>query len=145
MTDFSAGPLTRALWQEAAATLRQIEALPFLRELLAGTLDAKVFTHYIVQDDFYLAGYARALALLSAKATAPGETRFWAQSVTGAIAAEEEVHRGMLADARLVAARQALAPEIVAAPTTLGYVSALESAAALRSYAVGVAAISSRV
>lgn len=141
MTDFSAGPLTHALWRDAAATIGQIEALPFLRELVAGTLDPKAFTYYIVQDDFYLAGYARALALLAARAVVPQETRFWAQSVAGAIAAEEEVHRAMLADARLVAARQVLPAELVASPTTLGYVSCLEASAALRSYAVGVAAI----
>lgn len=141
MTDFTAGPQTRALWQDAAATVERITALPFLRQLVAGTLAPRVFTYYLLQDDLYLAGYARALALLAAKAPRPEEARFWAQSVAGAIAVEEEVHQALLADPRLVTARAQLGGAPQPSPTTLGYVSCLEANAALRPYAVGVAAI----
>lgn len=141
MNEFAAGPLTRDLWLQAQPTIREIEALPFLRELVSGVLKPLEFTFYILQDDLYLAGYARAMALLAAKAGTPEQTRFWAESVTGAIAAEEDMHRTLLADARLAQARSELGGSVPASPTTLGYVSYLEASAALKSYAVGVAAV----
>lgn len=141
MNEFTAGPHTRDLWQQAQPTVSQIDALPFLRELLTGDLDPLKFAFYILQDDLYLAGYARAMALLAAKAPDAGQVRFWAQSVTGAIAAEEEMHQALLADPRLVQAHAALRDGMRASPTTLGYVSSLEASAALRSYRIGVAAI----
>lgn len=144
MTDFAAGPFTRQLWQDASATIDTIEQLPFLQELLNGQLDPAVFTFYILQDDLYLAGYAQSMALLSAKAPLQDERRFWAHAVIDAIQAEEEMHRSMLQDPHLAAARQTLAAHIAQnqpSPTTLGYVSFLRASTALQSYAVGVAAI----
>lgn len=144
MTDFSAGPLTRDLWQQAHPTIAKIEALPFLRELVDGSLDPLVFTFYIMQDDQYLIGFARTMALLSAKAHDVGQSRFWAESVTTAIAAEEQMHRALLEDDYLAASRRALidpARHFRPSPTTLGYVSYLEAGAALKSYEVGVAGV----
>lgn len=141
MSEFAAGPLTNEFWQAGQPIIDQIENLPFLRELLAGDLDAQPFVFYILQDDFYLVGYARAMAVLAAKAQTTEQRRFWAESVVGAIAAEEDMHQSLLADARLADTHRKLASDLRASPTTLAYVSWLEANAALRSYALGVAAV----
>ncbi|HEX7338757.1 MAG TPA: TenA family protein [Rhodanobacteraceae bacterium] len=144
MTELAAGPLTRALWREVAPIITQIEALPFLRELASGTLDAHAFVTYITQDSLYLERYGRVMALLAAKATQREQTRFWAASALRAIAAEEQVHAALLADARLAPVRDVLAQDAAwrsPSPTTLGYVSYLQARVALDAYAVGVAAV----
>ena len=56
------------IWAETAALRAAIHALPFNRELAAGTLDPDRFRFYVVQDALYLGDYARALALAAARA-----------------------------------------------------------------------------
>lgn len=142
MHDFTAGALSAQLWLRAQPIIDRIESLPFLGELIRGTLDPVRFVGYLRQDDLYLRGYARAMALLAAKAEAAGQARFWAESVCGAIAAEEDMHRALLADPRLSNAHaRSGAPAPQASPTTLGYLSYLNASAALRPYPVGVAVV----
>ncbi|CAM5188033.1 Aminopyrimidine aminohydrolase OS=Castellaniella defragrans OX=75697 GN=HNR28_001719 PE=3 SV=1 [Castellaniella defragrans] len=142
--DFSAGPHTRALWQQVHPTLARIERLPFLNELAGGTLNPVAFVNYLQQDSLYLIGYARAMSLLAAKAPQRDQARFWSQSSATAIAVEEGMHTDLLADPRLSQARALLAERHAhprASPTTLGYVSYLTATAATESYAVGVAGV----
>lgn len=142
--DFSAGPQTRALWQRVGPIMQRTESLPFLNQLADGSLDPSAFVNYIRQDGLYLLGYARAMALLSAKAGSRPESRFWAQSSASAITVEEGMHADLLADARLAQAcrRQGVFDvSAQASPTTLGYVSFLVAAAATESYEVGVAGV----
>ncbi|MFA7438845.1 TenA family protein [Castellaniella sp.] len=142
--DFSAGPLTRALWQDSQPIVQRIETLPFLAELADGTLDPTAFVHYIRQDSRYLSGYARAMALLSARAHSRDESRFWAESSARAISVEEGMHHSLLSDATLATACEQLAVQSGPAqpsPTTLGYVSFLIATAATESYAQGVAGV----
>lgn len=142
--DFSAGQATRHLWDQVAPVIQKIEALPFLNELAQGTLDPAAFTHYIVQDGLYLAGYARAMSLLAAKAARRDDARFWAQSSAHAIAVEEGMHAELLADPRLAPACRQLSLGVAPpqpSPTTLGYVSYLIASAATETYAVGVAGV----
>ncbi len=142
--DFSAGEHTAALWAQVRPTITEIEALPFLNRLANGSLDARAFTNYILQDGLYLAHYARAMALLAAKAHSRAEARFWAGAAATAIEVEEGMHGALLADTLLAPEREALltgtdAP--VPSPTTLGYVSWLIAIAATESYALGVAGV----
>ncbi|MFA5664077.1 TenA family protein [Castellaniella sp.] len=142
--DFSAGPLTHALWQDTQPIVQRIETLPFLNELAHGTLDPVAFVHYIRQDSRYLSGYARAMALLSAQAPNRAESRFWAESSARAISVEEGMHHSLLSDAALAKACEQLAVHAGPAepsPTTLGYVSFLIATAATRPYVHGVAGV----
>lgn len=142
--DFSAGVFTRELWQAAAPILSKTEALPFLHELATGALSPERFVFYIVQDSLYLTGYAHAMSLLAAKAPSAPHTRFWAESVCGAIAAEQELHKDLLADPHLASACQTLSRLVqqpTPSPTTLGYTSYLVASAAQQPYEVGVAAV----
>lgn len=140
--DFSAGRLTFGLWHHVQPTIAKIESLPFLNELAHGTLDRIAFVNYIQQDSLYLIGYARAMALLAAKAASRPEARFWAQSCATAITVEEGMHQALLDDTRLAPARAQLkARAHEPSPTTQGYVSYLIAHAATESYAVGVAGV----
>ncbi|WP_322996914.1 TenA family protein [Castellaniella sp.] len=143
-TNFAAGPHTQALWQRVQPIVARTEALPFLNQMANGSLDPVAFVNYIRQDSLYLIGYARAMALLAAKATTRPESRFWAESSASAISVEEGMHGDLLADTRLAAACQQLevaSKPAQASPTTLGYVSFLLAAAATESYGIGVAGV----
>jgi len=132
------------LWQQVQPIVARTEALPFLNQLAQGTLDPVAFVNYIRQDSLYLIGYARAMALLAAKAITRDESRFWAESSASAISVEEGMHKSLLVDPQLVQACKQLAVEQTtaqASPTTLGYVSYLMAAAATESYAIGVAGV----
>lgn len=124
-------------WAATADIRARIDALPLLTELADGSLAAERFTEYIVQDDFYLRGYARALAMLAARAPSPAATGFWAASAGEAVAAEVQMHGALLTDPLLQGSPHAT----VASPTTRAYVNMLQTATAYEPYPVGVAAV----
>ncbi len=106
------------LWESAADVYTAIRAHPFLTGLTDGTLPHAAFGHFVVQDSHYLRGYARALAVLAARAPTEDDTTLFAQHAAGAIAAEQDMHAA-LADAL------ALDSGAPTAPTTLAYTSYL--------------------
>ena len=55
-------------WRRIGPLYDAILALPFNRELAAGTLARERFTFYMLQDAHYLAYFARALAVTAARA-----------------------------------------------------------------------------
>ncbi|ABS02343.1 TenA family transcriptional regulator [Kineococcus radiotolerans] len=124
-------------WARTAALRSAIEGSAFLAELGAGTLDPATFRHYLEQDTIYLAGYARALALLAARAPGPAAAGFWAGSAGNAAAVEVALHADLLTGGLLP---EATGPA-TASPTTLGYVSYLVAAAATAPYPVAAAAV----
>ena len=140
---YDQGPHSRAVWESAAATIREIEGLEFLDQLASGDLDPRAFVQYILQDSLYLEGYAKAMSLLAAKAPDPDQGRFWNRSASDAVAVEQGMHADLLADERLAPATAELAPNGQAqpSPTTLGYVSYLIATVATEPYEVGVTAV----
>ena len=124
-------------WAATAEIRRAIDELPFLAELGAGTLAPAVFRHYLEQDTLYLGGYARALALLAARAPDPAAAAFWAGSAQNCGLVETQLHADLLASELLGPAAAPPAPS----PTCLGYTSYLVAAAATAPYAVAVAAV----
>ena len=128
---------SRRVWEETEPTRRAIDALPLLTELADGSLEPHRFAEYLAQDDFYLRGYARALAMLATRAPTAEASAFWAASASGAVAAEVDMHATLMADPRLADQPRAAA----ASPTTRAYVNLLQTAAAYEPYPVGVAAV----
>jgi thiaminase/transcriptional activator TenA len=126
------------LWADVEHIYAAILRHPFVTGLTDGTLPREAFRYYIVQDAHYLRGYARALALCAAKAAEPRDTVMFAAHAGGAIAAEQELHTGLLADLGLTAEEAAAAP---VAPTTRAYVSYLFATAYAGSFAEAVAAV----
>lgn len=142
--DFAAGEHTAALWHQVKPIVSEIEQLPFLDQLAAGTLDTRIFTHYLLQDGLYLNGYSRAMALLAGRTRNRAESRFWASSAATVITEEEHMQQALLADPQLASVRDDILggrDEPVASPTTLGYVSYLLAGAATQSYDIGVARV----
>ncbi|MCQ9367460.1 TenA family protein [Brevibacterium sp. 91QC2O2] len=148
---FSQGPRTRELWNSVHDVITRIEELDFLGQLADGTLGHEAFVNYLLQDELYLDGYARAMSLLGAAAPSSDQTRFWVLAAGEAIADEQSMHAELLADPGFsaIADRLSTAAGVIGAawpagganPTTLGYTSYLLSQAASAPYAVGVAAI----
>ncbi|MDO5066613.1 MAG: TenA family protein [Propionibacteriaceae bacterium] len=124
-------------WQHITPILERIDRLPLLVELADGTLEARRFVEYIVQDDFYLRGYSRALAQLAARAPHAHARAFWANSASEAVEGEVLMHDALLNDPLLKDAPHAKAPS----PTTRGYVNFIQTAVAYEPYPIGVAAV----
>lgn len=124
-------------WQRIAPIRERIDRLPLLVELADGTLEGRRFVEYIVQDDFYLRGYSRALAQLAARAPHARARAFWATSASEAVAGEVLMHDALLSDPLLQDAPHAEAPS----PTTRGYVNFIQTAVAYEPYPIGVAAV----
>jgi thiaminase/transcriptional activator TenA len=121
------------------ANLRQaIHELPFNRELGAGVLRQDRFRHYLIQDGLYLTDYARALALLAAKAPTSTLIAQFAENAAGAVHFEQAMQQDYLARFGIDAA-QAQAAE--RSPTCLGYTSFLLAEGVTGSYATLLAAL----
>jgi thiaminase (transcriptional activator TenA) len=126
------------LWDESEATYAAILAHPFVTGLTDGTLDAGVFAHYVAQDVHYLRDYARALALVGAKAPSLVDTAMFARHSAEVYDVELSLHGTLLPALGLDAA--ALDATAVT-PTTRAYTSYLIATAYGGSFVDGLAAV----
>ena len=143
------GPsFTDRAWEATAPLRAGIDDLAFLRELADGSLPPATFRHYLEQDALYLAGYARALSLLAARAPDTAAAAFWSGSAQGTADVEAALHEDLLSGDLLAGDllpgdppgggdRAAPRPS----PTCLGYTSYLVATAATAPYPVAVAAV----
>jgi thiaminase/transcriptional activator TenA len=118
-------------WARTAGLRSEIEQLAFLTELGEGTLAPAAFRHYLEQDALYLAGYAKALALLAARAPDAAAGSFWALSAHTTAVVEAQLHEDLIGAARAMEH----------SPSCLAYVSYLIACAATEPYAVAAAAV----
>src|SRR3954470_328567 len=79
-------------WQRTTELRAAIHALPFNRELAAGTLRPDRFQFYVRQDALYLEQYARILALTGARGPDGATLRLFAESALEAVAVERALH-----------------------------------------------------
>lgn len=147
------GALTDLMWADALPIYEAILAHPFLTGLTSGELPEDRFAHYVRQDAHYLSGYARALAALAARAPDPTTAALLASHASNAVAVEQELHGGLLAElgradvapgpgpgpGPSAGARPGLSAG--PAPTTVSYTSYLLAAAHGGSFAEGLAAV----
>jgi len=133
-----AGTWSTRLWQEIEPTYAAILAHPFLTGLTDGTLDRGAFGHYVTQDVHYLRDYARALAVVGAKAPTHTDTAMFARHAAGAVEVELALHATLLPDLGLDVAAVAAAP---VAPATRAYTSYLLATAYGGSFGEGLAAV----
>jgi hydroxymethylpyrimidine/phosphomethylpyrimidine kinase len=130
------GEFAARLWEATAKIRAEIDALPFVAQLDAGSLPEAQFAYYLAQDAQYLNGFSRALARASALAPTEEEQTFWANSAQVCLVVEAELHRTWLAQHPLSpgeALRQG--------PVTKAYLDHLLAASAMGSYAVLAAAV----
>lgn len=127
---------TDHLWDQSMALRGAINALEFLHGLGEGTLPLRVFRTYLEQDALYLTGFAKALAILAARAPDQETAAFWANSSATAAAVESSLHEGLLSGGALPPAQG----QAQHSPACLGYLSYLVAAAATEPYPVAAAA-----
>jgi thiaminase/transcriptional activator TenA len=126
------------LWEEIQPTYAAILDHPFVTGLTDGTLDGDVFAHYVAQDVHYLRDYARALAIVGAKAPTLGDTAMFARHAAEVFDVELALHGTLLPQLGLDAAAVDAAE---VAPTTMAYTSYLLAATYGGSFADGLAAV----
>ncbi len=129
---------TDGLWAEIGPLYQAILDLPFNRELAAGTLSRERFVFYMIQDAHYLGQFARALALVAAKAPTPDAQIKFAKSAHDAIVVERALHEGFFAAFGVDEASWRATPP---SPTCALYNRTLLSTTALDPFAVGLAAV----
>lgn len=83
-------------WQRTTELRAAIHALPFNRELAAGTLRADRFQFYIQQDARYLEQYSRILAMAGARGPDGAILRLFAEFALEAVAVEQALHGAYL-------------------------------------------------
>jgi thiaminase/transcriptional activator TenA len=122
-------------WQGTAPLRAAIDALPFNRELAAGTLDQARFRFYIAQDALYLEQYARILAMAGARGPDGATLRLFASAALEGIAVEQALHADYLTKF------QAAADRAEPSPDCLSYTSFLMATAYHEPYEVLLAAL----
>jgi thiaminase (transcriptional activator TenA) len=126
------------MWSAMEAVLARILAHPFVAGLTDGSLPRDAFAHYVVQDALYLVDFARALAVVGAKAPDAHAVSMFAGHARGALEVERSLHAGLLLDLGLAPDEEAAAPVL---PTTLAYTSYLLRSCHQGSFAEGLAAV----
>jgi thiaminase (transcriptional activator TenA) len=129
---------TQSLWTQAQGTYAAILAHPFVTGLTTGALDEASFAYYVAQDAHYLRDYARALAIVAAKAPTHADTGLFAKHAAETVDVELALHETLLAELGLDPALVASTP---VSPTTTAYTSYLLATAYGGSFAEGLAAV----
>lgn len=126
------------MWTETVPTYAAILEHPFLTGLTSGTLPADRFAYYVAQDAHYLRDYARALAVLAAKAPTHAAAGMFARHAAATVEVELALHAILLPELGLDPAQL---DQIAVSPTTLSYTSYLLATAYGGSFAEGLAAV----
>jgi len=121
-------------WQQSAPVYNRIIGMPFITELLAGTLDIEKFKFYMRQDAYYLEYFARTLAIIAAKIPGTDNMLQFMQFAEGAIVVERSLHDGYF--------KQYEVPEnIEMSPVCHHYVHYLLGTVSMQPFYVGIAAV----
>jgi thiaminase/transcriptional activator TenA len=117
---------------------KRILGHPFVTGLTDGSLPMESFAYYVAQDAHYLRDYARALAMVSAKAPDEASVAMFAAHAQGALEVEQQLHAGFARELAGTHAEEFARP---ASPTTVAYTSYLLRVCALGDYAQALAAV----
>lgn len=85
-------------WEASKPVYDQILKLPFIEELMNGTLDKEKFMFYIQQDALYLADYGRVLAAIGARLKKAEYTEAFIHFAGDSVAVEKALHASFLKD-----------------------------------------------
>ncbi len=130
--------LTARLWESVEEIYARILAHPFIEGLTDGSLERASFGYYVVQDSLYLIEYARALAVVAARARDPEAISFFSRSAAEAIEVERSLHASFVSELGLSGAEvRATEP----APSTRAYTSYLLATVYGGSFAEGLGAV----
>lgn len=121
-------------WQAIAPIYERIVTMPFIKELVNGTLDKEKFKFYIMQDSIYLEHFSKALALIAARCTKIEDSFTYHQFAQNAIVVENHLHDHYFKDFGIEDVG-------VAQPACHQYFHFLKSTTSLDSVEVGMAAV----
>lgn len=122
------------LWRAVLPVYEAILLLPFNTELAAGTLKVDKFRYYLQQDALYIKAYARALALLAAKAPEQDVANELLTYARDGVAIEQLMHEHFFKAFHIEPIEE---PQ----PACLSYMSFLIATAAIEPFETGLAAI----
>ena len=126
------------LWDSARPVYDAILEHPFLRGLTSGELPEACFAYYVAQDAHYLRDYARALAVVGAKAPTHADTGMFGRHAAETVEVELALHDKLLPQLGLDPAGLDAVP---VSPTTTAYTSYLLATVHNGSFAEGLAAV----
>jgi thiaminase/transcriptional activator TenA len=121
-------------WEQIQPIYQKIIEMPFIQELMDGTLPLEKFQFYIAQDAHYLEHFGRSLALIAARIPEVKDTLAFIRFAEGAIVVENALHESYFKDFNL-------ADKGVMQPSCHHYAHFLKSTAITENVAVAVAAV----
>jgi thiaminase/transcriptional activator TenA len=129
---------TARLWRSTEPIFAAILDHPFLTGLSDETLPPDSFAYYLAQDAHYLRDYARALAIVGAKAPTHTETAMFGKHAAQTAEVEVALHATLLPQLGIDPAELDAIPP---SPTTTAYTSYLLAIGHGGSFAEGLAAV----
>lgn len=121
-------------WKQITPIYQSIIEMPFIKELMDGTLAIDRFQFYIAQDSFYLESYGRALAIIAARVNSTDDSLTYIRFAESAIVVEREMHESFFKTFNLT-------DKGGMEPSCHHYSHFLKSTAALDAVEVGMSAI----
>jgi thiaminase/transcriptional activator TenA len=129
---------TTNLWDAVDPIYAAIVEHPFLAGLADGTLPQQCFAYYLAQDAHYLGDYARALALVGAKAPSHAIAGMFGRHAAETVQVELALHASLLPE--LGVSAEAL-ESVAISPTTTAYTNYLLATAYGGSFGEALAAV----
>ena len=83
-------------WKAIEPVYTKIKELPFIKELMDGTLDNKKFIFYIRQDALYLADYGKVLTAIASKLSKPDHIEAFIHFAGESVAVEKILHESFI-------------------------------------------------
>lgn len=83
-------------WKAIEPVYTKIKELPFIKELMDGTLDNKKFIFYIQQDALYLADYGKVLTAIASKLSKPDHIEAFIHFAGESVAVEKILHESFI-------------------------------------------------
>ena len=123
-----------AAWETSKPYYNKIKELPFINELMDGTLKQEQFMHYIAQDSIYLGEYGKVLAGIGSKLSHSGHRSSFLKFASDTVFVEQELHKGFIGSLKN-------SQQPIATPACLLYTSYLHKQLAMEAVEVAVAAV----
>lgn len=121
-------------WEQVQPVCQRIINMPFIRELMNGTLETEKFRFYISQDSVYLEHFGKALALIAARAEQVEHCLAFIAFAQNAVIVEQSLHESYFKEFGVTG-------KGIAQPACHHYIHFLKSTTALDAVAVGMAAV----
>ena len=121
-------------WEQIQPIYNKIVQMPFITELMDGTLPIEKFQFYMAQDSHYLEHFGRSLSIIASKIKNITDSLTFIRFSEGAIVVENALHESYFKAFNLTT-------KGVMQPTCHHYVHSLKSTATLANVEVAVAAV----